>query len=345
MNYKILIDDDEPANTRTLERMFKEHYDVVSAQSGAEALELLNVHDVALIISDQRMPGMTGVEFLKRSAEVRPHCVRLILTGYTDAADLVEALNSGVVYKFVTKPWVNADLLQTVKRGLSHYETIKAQHRLNLENERIRGRLTGLEESLVKVCTALVGLRNEEWRERAPRVRDLTVTFGKTLQLSSSSLSTLSQAAYLHGMADVFVPRGLAFRKGQFTENEKAYVISTREQGLAMLKDLTDSEEILLAIRHIPEHYDGTGWPNGLVGMQIPISSRIIAIAKAYDEMTVSDSDSVGHSEAEAIAELRTASGRRFDPAIVNSFCGLVAIEGNQRTIFPSEVSELLAAV
>ncbi|MBA3354281.1 MAG: response regulator, partial [Blastocatellia bacterium] len=78
MNYKILIVDDEPANTRTLERMFKEHYDVLSAQSGAEALDLLNLHDVALIISDQRMPGMTGVEFLKRSAEVRPHCVRLI---------------------------------------------------------------------------------------------------------------------------------------------------------------------------------------------------------------------------------------------------------------------------
>ncbi len=338
MNYKILIVDDEPANTRMLERMFREHYDVVTAQSGMEALELLNVHDIALIISDQRMPRMTGVEFLKRSAEIRPNCVRIILTGYTDAADLVEALNSGVVYKYVTKPWVNTDLLQTVKRGLSHYETIKAQHRLNLENERMRGRLTGLEESLIRACNELIGFRHEEWSERAPRVRDHSVMVGKALSLDVSSLAALSQAAYLHGIADVFVPRGLVSRKGPLTENEKAFVISGRERGMKLIEDLTDSTEILLAIRHLPEYYDGSAWPSGLGGVQIPMNSQIIAVAKAYDEMIFPDSGFAARSEAEALAELHAESGTRFDPAIVNSFCGLVAIEGIQRAVVPTDV-------
>src|SRR5687767_320647 len=125
MSYKILIVDDEAANLRMLERLFRQEYSVITATSGAEALELLRLHDAALIISDQRMPSMTGIEFLKRSAEMRPHTVRIILTGYTDVNALVEAINSGVVYKYVTKPWVNEDLQLTVKRALQHYETLK----------------------------------------------------------------------------------------------------------------------------------------------------------------------------------------------------------------------------
>ena len=114
MDYKILIVDDEPANLRLLERLFRRDYQIISAASGLEALELLKLHNIALIISDQRMPGMTGIEFLKQAAEMRPATVRIILTGYTDVNALVEAINSGVIYKYATKPWVNEDLKQTV---------------------------------------------------------------------------------------------------------------------------------------------------------------------------------------------------------------------------------------
>jgi len=110
MNYKILVVDDEPANLRMMERLFRGDYEILTAMSGLEALELLNQHDVALIVSDQRMPGMTGIEFLKRAAQIRPQTVRIILTGYTDVGDLVEVINSGVIYKYITKPWVNTDL-------------------------------------------------------------------------------------------------------------------------------------------------------------------------------------------------------------------------------------------
>jgi CheY-like chemotaxis protein len=120
MLYKILFVDDETANLRVLERLFRNRYEVINASSGPEALQILATHDVALIISDQRMPDMTGIDFLKRAAEMRPQTVRIILTGYTDASALVEAINSGVVYKYVTKPWVNEDLMQTVKRALQH---------------------------------------------------------------------------------------------------------------------------------------------------------------------------------------------------------------------------------
>src|SRR6266852_5443582 len=92
MSYKILIVDDEPANSRTLARLFREDYEVLTAASGDEALALLGQHDVALLITDQRMPGMTGIELLKKTVPLRPRMVRIILTGYTDVDALVEAI-------------------------------------------------------------------------------------------------------------------------------------------------------------------------------------------------------------------------------------------------------------
>jgi DNA-binding NtrC family response regulator len=141
VSYKIIVVDDEPANLRLLERLFRRDYEVITAESGEEALRQLGHHDAALLITDQRMPGMTGVELLKQTATIRQHMVRLILTGYTDVDALIEAINSGLVYKYVTKPWNNEELRLTVSRALEHYETRKARHELEMMNQRLITRL------------------------------------------------------------------------------------------------------------------------------------------------------------------------------------------------------------
>lgn len=146
MSYKILIVDDEPANLRALERLFREHYEVLTAVSGAEALEVLGKHDVALLITDQRMPGMTGIKLLKKTVTLRPRMVRIILTGYTDVDALVEAINCGEVYRYVTKPWSNEELRITVKRALEHFETNKNSYELTLSNERLLGRIREIQQ-------------------------------------------------------------------------------------------------------------------------------------------------------------------------------------------------------
>ncbi len=122
MAYKLLIVDDETANIRLLERLFRQDYYCLTASSGEEAMLLLDQHDVAVIISDQRMPRMTGLELLKRSANRRPHMVRILLTGYTDLEALVEAVNCGLVYMYVSKPWNNEDLKLRVSRAVEHHE-------------------------------------------------------------------------------------------------------------------------------------------------------------------------------------------------------------------------------
>ena len=146
MTYKIMIVDDEPANLRVLERLFRPDYQVVTAPSGAEALALLDQHDVALLISDQRMAAMTGIELMMKTVAIRPQMVKILLTGYTDVGALIEALNSGLVYRYLTKPWNNDDLRTTVSRALEHYEVMKSKHILGMENQRLRARLAEISD-------------------------------------------------------------------------------------------------------------------------------------------------------------------------------------------------------
>jgi len=138
---KILIVDDEAANLRALERLFRGELNVLTAQSGDDALALLEQHDVALLITDQRMPVMTGIELLQKTVPLRPHMLRILLTGYTDVGTLIEAVNCGHVYKYVTKPWNNDDLRLTVSRALEHFEANKTRHNLGMANHRLRERL------------------------------------------------------------------------------------------------------------------------------------------------------------------------------------------------------------
>jgi DNA-binding NtrC family response regulator len=146
MTYKILIVDDEPVNLRTLSRLLRENYDVITAESGDEALKLLHQHNFALLISDQRMPGMTGIELMKNTVALRPQMVKILLTGYTDVDALIESINCGLVYRYLMKPWNNDDLRLTVSRALEHYEATKSKHLLLMENARLRIRLNQISE-------------------------------------------------------------------------------------------------------------------------------------------------------------------------------------------------------
>ncbi len=132
---KILAVDDESANLHKLRRTFAGRFPVLTAGSGREALDLIGVNEgIAVIIADQRMPDMTGVELLRRTIPLLPHAIRIILTGYTDVDVLMEAINSCKVFRYIVKPWDPPDLLMTVERGVESY-------RLTLENAKFRKEL------------------------------------------------------------------------------------------------------------------------------------------------------------------------------------------------------------
>ncbi len=134
MKHTILVVDDERDNTEALERLFRQKYHVLKAQSGSEALNILKSEDnVPLIISDQRMPEMTGVEFLEKSLSTHPDTMRILLTGFTDIDSVISAINSGQVYRYLTKPWDPIDLQATVDRAIEQFELSQKIVRQNKE--------------------------------------------------------------------------------------------------------------------------------------------------------------------------------------------------------------------
>jgi two-component system, sensor histidine kinase and response regulator len=122
MKHSVLVVDDEVDNVDALERLFRRKYNVLKATSGAQALALLEDNRVSLIVTDQRMPNMTGVEFLAESVKTHPEAVRILLTGFTDIDSVIGAINSGQVYRYVTKPWDPVDLSNTVDKAIERYE-------------------------------------------------------------------------------------------------------------------------------------------------------------------------------------------------------------------------------
>ena len=134
---RILVVDDEEAILETMAFTFEDDYDVVTSTSPSDGLEKLDAYaPVAVVISDQRMPEMTGVEFLARVYERYPSTVRMILTGFADMDATIGAINDGHVYAYVTKPWEPDQLKQVVRRAVEH-------HRLACENERLLAELRG----------------------------------------------------------------------------------------------------------------------------------------------------------------------------------------------------------
>ncbi|MGB3291555.1 MAG: response regulator [Phormidesmis sp.] len=125
---RMLVVDDEPDNLDLLYRTFRRDFKVLRAESGVEALEVLSTEgEVAVIISDQRMPEMKGTEFLSKTVPDFPDTVRIILTGFTDVEDLVDAINAGQVYRYITKPWDPDELKHVVDRASETYDLLKQQ--------------------------------------------------------------------------------------------------------------------------------------------------------------------------------------------------------------------------
>ncbi|MEO1402020.1 MAG: SpoIIE family protein phosphatase [Cyanobacteria bacterium J06635_1] len=123
---RLLVVDDEPDNLDLLHRTFRRDFEVYKANSGAEALQLLEEKgEMAIIISDQRMPQMNGTEFLSRTVDWFPDTIRIVLTGYTDVEDLVNAINDGKVFKYITKPWTPKALRAVIQQAAETYKVLK----------------------------------------------------------------------------------------------------------------------------------------------------------------------------------------------------------------------------
>ena len=321
MKYKILIVDDEEANLRALARLFSLDYEPRTANSGLEALGLMQQHDFAMIISDQRMPEMSGLEFLIKAAKIRPQTIRILLTGYTEVDTLVEAINSGVVYKFLSKPWMNDDLVLVVKRALEHFESMKKSHGYNHDIHRLNQKLDAASEALVLLWSENIKLRSPELFAHAQRMSRTVQAISGLLPMEPRKADLTATAALLFPI--VYSPDRIPdILTGEPVSDRELIALSAElEESLGLvsrLRSLEDFNEIETIIRFANEHYDGNGFPNRLAGESIPLASRILTAIRGYDLLTRVPLEEFSLSHENAIDYmLNSKASGVYDPSVV----------------------------
>jgi putative two-component system response regulator len=327
MRHKVLLIDDEPANLRLLRRVLGQDYDTLVAENGSDGLKILQDEKVSLIISDQRMPGMSGVEVLSASREIQPDAVRILLTGYTDIQALIDAINTGHIYKYVQKPWDAEDLKLTIKRAIESLELKQKNAILIVE---LRAALQQLENVSIATITALANALDAKCdytSGHSLRVSRYAVSIGRQLGFSAEEMRDLELTGILHDIGKIGVPESILWKPGRLDPEEQKIMAIHPVKSAQMIEEFEHFERIRLWVRHHHEHLDGSGYPDGLAGEDIPIGARAVLVADAYDAMT-SDRPyrkSIGYERA--AQELRKFSGKQFDPQMVDA---LLAVCGEQ---------------
>lgn len=319
--YTILVVDDEPDNLLLLERVLRREYNVFSANSGAEAIDILENMEVDMIISDQRMPQMTGAELLGEAYKRNPDQVRLLLTAYSDVKDIIAAINAGHIYQYISKPWDPDELKLIVRRALEAYQ-------LTLDNRRMLSDYRNDEAMLLSTFSNLVAKLEERaphLRGHAQRTKEYATLIAREMKLFGEEMANLEAAAYLHDLGLLTLPDG-------WLNTPYAELDAEAQRMLMSHAGLT--EEILMplpfflkAVPLIPlleERVDGSG-PRGLKGEEIPLLVRILTVAVNFDVLVSGAPGQAAMNAADAISELQARKGTQLDPALVDRFAAIVA--------------------
>lgn len=332
----ILFVDDERNILGSLQRVFrKEGYGILVAESGECGLDLLRHNNVAVVVSDQRMPGMGGVEFLKRVRESAPDTIRMMLTGQADMADIAGAINQGEVYRYITKPWDDDELRATVRAAVERYSLVMENRRLQAETMKQNAELFDLNQTLeakvedktrrlresffafVGLCADMIELHDQFSGGHCKRVAMLAKSFGQKLGIRGAELEALWAAALLHEIGLVGVPREvLEKHESELSESEMALVRNNPALSQEIVSRIDTLRQAGLIMRSHMENFDGTGYPDRLRGEEINAGSMILAICRDYDRLR----HAKRYSKVDALAAVERGRGRRYDPDIAEAF-------------------------
>ncbi len=326
--HKILVVDDEAANLRLLKRVLCDDYEIIEAQSGAEGLDLLKQHDISLIVTDQRMPGLTGVQLLEQSLDFRPHAIKILLTGYTDVQALIDAINSGKVYKYIAKPWDANELKLTVRRALEAYDLKARNEDLLIELRNALAQLEELSMGTIRTLADALDAKCDYTSGHSLRVSRYAVGIAKVMSLPADDLRDIELAGILHDIGKIGVPESILWKPDKLTAEEQSVMAHHPVQSAQIIGDLKGLGRVRQYVLHHHEFIDGSGYPDHLVGDAIPLGSRILLVADAYDAMTTDRPyrKALGHERA--LTELRKHAGRQFESHIVEALAVMVGEQG-----------------
>jgi response regulator RpfG family c-di-GMP phosphodiesterase len=320
-------------------------------------LDLMQRESIDLVISDMRMPEMSGAQFLEHVRTQWPDTIRLLLTGYADIQSILDAINRGEIYRYITKPWNDNDLTLIVKHALERKQLELEKKRLedltHKQNEELRELNSNLEnkvlarthelksalESLVKandklktsfltsikIFSSFIETRDGNLAGHSRKVADLARRIATKMGLTAKEVQEIFVAGLLHNIGKIAFSDDLLTMPVNIMNTEhlaqyRKYPVRG-EQLLIPLEDLRESAKI---IRSQQERFDGEGYPDHLSGFNIPLGARILALAGDYFNLQIGTLMQRKLRPEEALNAIMLNSGKRYDPMVAKAFDELI---------------------
>ena len=330
--HTILIVDDDAKVVELLDSVLAaEGYTCQTALSGEEALFLLSWRVFDLVLTDIRMPGTTGTDLLAEISELDTGAAVVLMTGLGCVQDAVEAMKNGAA-DYIEKPIVNFDWLKIrIERALERQRFIEArqQHRKHLEQynqqlqEEVQKQTQCIRENYLATLDVLItalGFHDIETKGHSRRVAEYTRLIALRMGFDSPELDTVEKGALLHDVGKVGVPSAIITKPSKLTEAEWKKIRAHPTIGCSLLERHEFLRDATPVVRYHHEKYDGSGYPDGLSGQDIPIGARIFAVVDAFDVITSDRPYKKAQSVYEAREEINRCVGSHFDPGVVKIF-------------------------
>jgi putative nucleotidyltransferase with HDIG domain len=332
---RILVVDDEEAIREIVTSMLTSaSYKCRQAGSGLQALALLDSgEEFELMLSDLMMAELDGIGLLERTKERFPDMPVVMVTAVHDISVALGAIRNGA-YDYLLKPFEREQLLATVRRALEN-RRLKLENRAyqtNLEalvaarTEQLRKAMSNLERSYDITLEALgdaLDLKDAETEGHSKRVTAFTIAIARQMGLSTDQIRVIARGAFLHDIGKMAIPDAILRKPGALSSDETAIMREHCYRGYQILKKIPFLSEASDIVYSHQEKYDGTGYPRGLKGNDIPLGARIFAVADTLDAITSDRPYRPAQSVAAARKEIEVWSGRQFDPDVVRHFLSM----------------------
>jgi response regulator RpfG family c-di-GMP phosphodiesterase len=331
MTDKILCVDDDENILAAIQRRLRRQFQIETALGSEAGLKMISSGEsFAVVISDLRMPGMDGIEFLARVKQTMPDTVRIMLTGNADLMAAIEAVNQGNIFRFLTKPCSDEVLTQALQAGLQQYRLISA------EKELLEHTLKGA----IGVLTEILSILDTQSFGRACTLRDMAREIAKALNMPDTW--DLELASMLCEIGRVTIPAGTIVKEragAPLSEAEKDMLMRVPEIGYQLLAKIPRLESVAQIVLYQKKNFNGSGFPKDRVsGQKIPLGSRIIKIIEDLSQL-----ESAGTPRERALAILKYREGV-YDPGILECVPRCLASSESSTTLAPKSVRSISVA-
>ena len=327
----LVVDDEEPIREIVASMLGTAGYACKQAASGMEALSVLTSgEEFELMLSDLMMADLDGIGLLERTKEKYPDMPVVMVTAVHDISVALAAIRNGA-YDYLLKPFEREQLLNTVSRALEN-RRLKVENRTyqtNLESlvkartDQLQAAMANLERSYDITLETLgdaLDLKDRETEGHSKRVTAFTIAIARAMGLPREQINTIARGAFLHDIGKIAIPDKILNKPGKLTKEEMDVMQEHAYPGYQIVKKIPFLNEAADIVYSHQERFDGTGYPRGLKGEQIPLGARIFSVADTLDAITSDRIYRAAQTLPAAKEEIARWAGRQFDPEVVRVF-------------------------